>query len=56
MYEVISYSANDVGIYHELYGGFYQGFYELFGYDYQILPERYPKGWTVEMTLKTKTY
>jgi hypothetical protein len=54
MYEVISYSANSVGIYHELYGGFYQGFYELFGYDYKILPERYPKGWTVEMTLKPR--
>jgi hypothetical protein len=54
MYEVVSYSANSVGIYHELYGGFYQGFYELFGYDYKILPERYPKGWTVEMTLKPR--
>jgi hypothetical protein len=54
MYEVVSYNATNVGIYHELYGGFYQGFYELFGYDYQILPERYPKGWTVEMTLKPR--
>ena len=53
-YEIVSYSASSVGIYHELYGGFYQGFYELFGYDYQILPERYHKGWTVEMTLKPR--
>jgi hypothetical protein len=53
-YEIVSYSASSIGIYHELYGGFYQGFYELFGYDYQILPERYHKGWTVEMTLKPR--
>jgi len=56
MYEVVSYNAADVGIYHELYGGFYQGFYELFGYDYQILPERYHKGWSVELTLKPRLY
>jgi hypothetical protein len=54
VYDVVSYSAQTVGNYQELYGGFYQGFYELFGYDYKILPERYPKGWTVEMTLKPR--
>jgi len=42
------------GKYHELYGGFYQGFYKLFGYDYEILPERMIKGWTVEMILKPR--
>ena len=25
-----------------------------FGYEYEILPTRYPKGWTVEMTLKPR--
>jgi hypothetical protein len=54
VYDVVSYSAQTIGNYQELYGGFYQGFYELFGYDYKILPERYPKGWTVEMTLKPR--
>ena len=54
LYNVISYNSNKVGIYHELYGGFYQGFYKLFGYDYEVLPTRYPKGWTVEMTLKPR--
>ena len=54
VYNVVSYSAQTIGNYQELYGGFYQGFYELFGYDYKILPERYPKGWTVEMTLKPR--
>ena len=28
-------------------GGFYQGFYKLDGYDYQTLPERHDKGWTI---------
>ena len=37
-----------------LYGGFYQGFYKLFGFDYEILPERVSKGWTVEMVLRPR--
>jgi hypothetical protein len=28
-------------------GGFFQGFYKLDGYDYQTLPERHDKGWTI---------
>ena len=53
-YNIVSYTANTIGTYHELYGGFYQGFYKLFGYPYEVLPTRYPKGWTVEMTLKPR--
>jgi hypothetical protein len=53
LYEVVS-KEDSVGKYHELYGGFYQGFYKLFGYDYEILPERMNKGWTVEMLLKPR--
>jgi hypothetical protein len=53
LYEVVS-KQSSVGKYHELYGGFYQGFYKLFGYDYEILPERMNKGWTVEMLLKPR--
>jgi len=53
LYEVVS-KEDNVGKYHELYGGFYQGFYKLFGYDYEILPERMNKGWTVEMLLKPR--
>ena len=53
LYEVVS-KDDSVGKYHELYGGFYQGFYKLFGYDYEILPERMNKGWTVEMLLKPR--
>ena len=32
-YEMVTKNAPDVGRYVELYGGFYQGFYKLFGYD-----------------------
>jgi hypothetical protein len=53
-YSIVSVNSSTVGIYNELYGGFYQGFYKLFGYDYEVLPTRYPKGWTVEMTLKPR--
>ena len=41
-----------VGYYTKLDGGFYQGFYKVFGYDYQVLPERYHFGWTSEIMLR----
>ena len=53
LYEVVSKTSN-IGRYHELYGGFYQGFYKLFGYDYDVFPERMNKGWSVEMLLKPR--
>ena len=55
LYEVVS-KNDSVGRYHELYGGFYQGFYRLFGYDYNIFPERMNKGWSVEMLLKPRLF
>ena len=54
LYEVVSKNSPYIGRYHELYGGFYQGFYKLFGYDYDIFPERMNKGWSVEMLLKPR--
>lgn len=54
LYEVVSKEDPEVGRYHELYGGFYQGFYKLFGYDYEVLPERVNKGWSIEMILKPR--
>ena len=54
LYEVVSKNDPYVGKYHELYGGFYQGFYKLFGYDYEIFPNRMNKGWSVEMVLKPR--
>ena len=53
IYEVIS-KDDDFGYYNELYGGFYQGFFKLFGYDYEIFPERVNKGWTAEFLLKPR--
>jgi hypothetical protein len=35
-----------------LQGGFYQGFYKIAGYDYQVFPERVSLGWTAEFMLK----
>ena len=54
LYEVVSKNSPYIGRYHELYGGFYQGFYKLFGYDYDIFPERMNKGWSVELLLKPR--
>jgi hypothetical protein len=43
------------GYYQELKGGFYQGFYKLHQYDYQILPTRPNKGWSFSTYLKINT-
>ena len=56
LYEVVSKTATTVGYYHQLYGGFYQGFFRLFGYDYDILPERMHRGWTAEFLLKPRLF
>jgi hypothetical protein len=56
LYEVVSKTSPYEGRYHELYGGFYQGFYKLFGYDYEIFPSRMSKGWSVEMLLKPRLF
>ncbi len=54
VYNIVSKSASTVGYYQELYGGFYQGFYKLNGYDYEVFPERVNKGWAAEMVLKPR--
>jgi len=54
VYNIISKTDDNVGYYNELYGGFYQGFYKLSGYDYEVLPERFNKGWTTEFLLKPR--
>jgi hypothetical protein len=53
LYEVVS-KVGSEGRYHELYGGFYQGFYKLHDYDYNVFPERVNKGWSVEMVLRPR--
>jgi len=54
VYNIVSKSAVTEGYYQDLYGGFYQGFYKLKGYDYEVFPERVNKGWTAEMVLKPR--
>ncbi len=54
LYNIVSKTATTIGQYYELYGGYLQGFYKLYGYDYEVLPERMHKGWTVEMMLKPR--
>lgn len=38
-----------------LNGGFFQGFYKLEGYEYQVLPDFYKKGWTIEMVVEQQS-
>jgi hypothetical protein len=54
IYEMVSYTGETEGIYNELYGGFYQGFFKLFDFDYECFPNRFNKGWSVEMVLKPR--
>ncbi len=54
IYNAVSKFDLPVGYYQELYGGFYQGFYKLFGYDYETFPERMNKGWTMETVIKPR--
>ena len=54
-YNIVSVTGGTEGYYQQLYGGFYQGFYELDGYPYKVLPSRPECGWTVETLLKVRT-
>lgn len=54
VYEIVSKTNSQIGTYNQLYGGFYQGFFKLFGYDYEVFPNRSNKGWSVEMVLKPR--
>ena len=44
------------GNYYALKGGFFQGFYKLFGYDYQVLPQYIENEWNIEICLRPKNY
>jgi hypothetical protein len=54
VYNIVNKIDSSVGYYQELYGGFFQGFYKLFGYDYEVFPERVNKGWTMETIIKPR--
>jgi hypothetical protein len=44
--------GDSVGYYARLNGGFFQGFYKIPGYDYQVFPQRPSLGWTTEILLR----
>ena len=52
---IMSAFDSTVGYYQDLKGGFYQGFYKLHGYDYEVLPTRPNKGWSFCSYLKLNT-
>lgn len=54
LYEMESIILPTVGRYAQLYGGFYQGFFKLQGYDYEVFPNRMNKGWSAEMLLRAR--
>ena len=54
VYNIVSKTGSTAGIYNQLYGGFYQGFFKLHGYDYEVFPNRTNKGWSVEMILRPR--
>jgi hypothetical protein len=44
--------SGDTGYYSQFCGGFYQGFYKLDGYSYELLPTRVENAWSAEFWLK----
>lgn len=40
----------------KLNGGFYQGFFKLHDYDYQVLPTMIPSNWAFEFTIKKEDF
>lgn len=53
-YDIIVSSGVTEGQYMDFMGGFYQGFYKLDGYSYQVLPTRVNHSWSAEFWLKPK--
>ena len=51
----LKYNIEEHGGYNQLDGGFYQGFFKLFGYPVEFFPSRMRKGWTVNMLLHLPT-
>jgi hypothetical protein len=53
-YDIFVSSGETEGQYMDFMGGFYQGFYKLDGYNYQVLPTRVNHSWSAEFWLKPK--
>jgi hypothetical protein len=52
VYPITKLSANTVGTYMNFDGGFYQGFYKVDGYSYQVLPNRVHNAWSAEFWVR----
>ena len=52
IYPIINENDSQVGGYAQFCGGFYQGFYKLDGFDYEVLPNRVNKGWVADFWVK----
>lgn len=52
-YEIVK---TDKEIYMSFKGGFYQGFYKLHGFDYQVLPNKIENYWGMEFVIRPKDY
>ena len=55
-YNIVSVTGSCAGQYQELDGGFYQGFFKLYDYEYEALPARTECGWTVDCLLKVRQH
>lgn len=52
IYPMTKLSADTVGSYINLCGGFYQGFYKVDGYSYEVLPNRIHNAWAAEFWVR----
>jgi hypothetical protein len=53
-YPMYLYNGED-GKYVACKGGFYQGFFKLFGYDYEVVPSKMDSDWTLHFDLRPRT-
>ena len=53
-YDILVANGLTEGQYIDFMGGFYQGFYKLDGYNYQVLPTRVNHSWSSEFWIKPK--
>lgn len=47
--------SGDTESYYALKGGFFQGYYKLFGFDYQVLPQYIENAWNLEFVIRPRS-
>lgn len=55
-YQVYLVTGNTFGNYIYLNGGYFHGYFKLEGYDYELLPSRYPNGISIETLIDITDY